>query len=143
MGSEVRANQPSMSDRPTRLQRKGLIGRVGELLVDGHADCLEELGAFVIADSRINEFFAGLKQRTATMKAGKSLKQLDDEYRQVYETLGRAFERASAEFLSAESPNAEWPKSRLEGWEENRVKLLQAVTALTEQVTRLLAEYVP
>ena len=127
-----------MSEQPTRLRRKGPLARVGELLIDGHANCLEELGAFVIAYSRINEFFAGLKRGTADVKSGKSARQLFDEYHEVHETLGRAFERVSAEFLSAE-----WPKSRPDVWQENQAKLLQAVTALTERVTRLLGEYVP
>ena len=127
-----------MSERSSRLRRKGPIARVGELLVDGHANCLQELGALVIADSRLNEFFAKLKHGTPDVNPGKSTTQLLDEYREVHETLGEAFERASAEFLSAE-----WPKSRPDIWEANQAKLRHAVTALAERLTRLVAEYVP
>lgn len=127
-----------MSEQSPRLRRKGPIARVGELLVDGHADCLEELGALVIADSRINQLFARLKRGTADVHPVKNARRLLEVYLEVHETLGADFERASAEFLSAE-----WPKFRPDVWEENQARLQQAVTAFTERLTTLLAEYVP
>jgi hypothetical protein len=127
-----------MTEQHTRLRRKGLIARVGELLVDGHANCLEELGALVIVDSRINEFFYGLKRGTVDVKPGKSVRDLDNEYRVLYETQGAAFQRVSAEFLAAD-----WPKARPDIWEAHQAKLLQAVTAIREPLENLLVEYVP
>jgi len=111
---------------------------VGELFIDGHANCLEELGAFAIAYSRINEFFYGLKRGTADVKPGKSVRELDNEYRVAHETQGAAFERVSAEFLAAE-----WPKARPDIWEAHQARLLHAVTAFREPLEKLLVEYVP
>jgi hypothetical protein len=127
-----------MSEPPTPLRRKGPLARVGELLSDGHANCSEELGAFVIVYSRINKLFAGLKRGNADVKPGTSAERLGEEYRALCETLGVAFDRASAAFLSAE-----WPKSRTDIWQENQERLVQAVTAFTQALTRLLDEYGP
>ena len=125
-----------MSEQQERLRRRGALAHVGELLLDGHAECVEELGAFIIAYGRINKFFAGLKRGTADVKPGKSVQTLLEQYHQVHVTLGVAFERASAELLSAE-----WPTSRPDVWREKQVRLSRAVRAFTERLVNLHAEY--
>jgi hypothetical protein len=120
-----------VSEQPTRLRRKGPLTCVGELLIDGHANCIEELGALVITYGRINAFFAGLKRGTASVKPEKSARRLGDEYNEVDKIIGGAFEHASAAFLAAE-----WPKLRRDIWQENQATLVQAVTIMDRNTRR-------
>jgi hypothetical protein len=121
------------------VERKGLVGTVGRLLVDGRAYCVQELGALVIAHDRLNQFIYGLKWSRVQLKPGTSLEAFKVMTgAKMYLTFEETFERVAMEFLTAERP-----PQRHDIWDALEAKLKNAAVVYTDQLNSVLREFVP